>query len=168
MKLPNDPECVALVKALRPFLSDRGQVAVDDLLGSVNLMNIYESIGDVVKRRRGSGNERPLAFLSSLAYMDIDPKMIAKAVDSMIDMPGRPQGPDPKDQISPQPQNAGPRPEDVTAMLQGVMARAARDPHFAALLGSIAEEGMRGNMLPKLMEVLGPELMGGGNRDGNA
>ena len=43
-------------------------------------------------------------------------------------------------------------------MLQSVMARASSDPSFAALLGSLAEEGMRSNMLPKLIETLGAEI----------
>ena len=43
-------------------------------------------------------------------------------------------------------------------MLQSVMARASSDPSFAELLGSLAEEGMRSNMLPKLIETLGAQI----------
>jgi len=52
----------------------------------------------------------------------------------------------------------GPRSEEITKMLQSVMARASSDPSFASLLGSLAEEGMRSNMLPKLIETLGAEI----------
>lgn len=159
--MPTDSESVALIRALRPFLSDRGQSAADDLLGSVNLVSVFDSLGDVVRKRRGTGlHDRPLAFLSGLANLDLDPKIVAKAVESMMDMekPKTPREP----QVPHEPQ--APRPEDITKMLQTVMARASSDPSFASLLGSLAEEGMRSNMLPKLMETLGPGLAPPGDR----
>ncbi|MDD2202716.1 MAG: hypothetical protein PHP20_03505 [Firmicutes bacterium] len=159
MKLPTDSDSVGLIKAMRPFLSERGQAAVDDVLGSVNLIGIYGSVSDILKKRRGMEGDRPLAFLSSLANLDLDPKIVAKAVDSMmeisnkrepeaekVDVPAGSAGP------------AGPSPEDIGKMLQNVMAKASSDPNFAALLGSLAEQGMRSNMLPKLMESLGSDL----------
>jgi hypothetical protein len=36
MRIPTDPDSIGLIKAMRPFLSERGQAAVDDVLGSVN------------------------------------------------------------------------------------------------------------------------------------
>ena len=69
MKIPTDSDSVGLIKAMRPFLSERGQAAVDDVLGSVNLIGIYSSVSDVIKKRRGMEGDRPLAFLSSLANM---------------------------------------------------------------------------------------------------
>ena len=167
MKVPTDSESVALIRALRPFLSERGQSAADDLLGSVNLISVFDSLGDIVKKRRGMGvQDRPLAFLSGLANLDLDPKIVAKAVENVMEMSSRPPGEQeradktsalerpkvPRDPL-------GPRPEDITKMLQNVMARASSDPSFAALLGSLAEEGMRSNMLPKLMETLGADVI---------
>lgn len=158
MRLPTDSESVALVRALRPFLSERGQSAADDLLGSVNLISVVDSLGDVVRKRRGMGlQERPLAFLSGLANLDLDPKIVAKAVENMMDVDkGSAGSPPEKSKTSREPH--GPRPEDVSKVLQGVMAKASSDPSFAALLSSLAEEGMRSNTLPKLLETLGAEI----------
>ena len=188
MRLPTDPESVALIKALRPFLSEKGQSACDDLLGAVNLMSIFESLGEVVRGQRGRSGERPLAFLSNLAHMEIDPKIIAKAVDTMLNVPRGPIEPEPNTfagiqatpmpspppagsnsdaapQIPPAPMPPGFKPEDIARMVQGLMARAAQDPAFAAMIGSIAQDGIRGNMLQKLMEMLGPDFMQGGSND---
>ena len=68
-------------------------------------------------------------------------------------------------QIPPAPMPPGFKPEDIARMVQGLMARAAQDPAFAAMIGSIAQDGIRGNMLPKLMEMLGPDFMQGGSND---
>ena len=158
MRLPTDSESVALVRALRPFLSERGQSAADDLLGSVNLISVLDSLGDVVRKRRGMGlQDRPLAFLSGMANLDLDPKIVAKAVENMMDMEKGPAASPPDRPKTPR-EPQGPRPEEITKMLQSVMARASSDPSFAALLGSLAEEGMRSNMLPKLIETLGAEI----------
>ena len=158
MRLPTDSESVALVRALRPFLSERGQSAADDLLGSVNLISVLDSLGDVVRKRRGMGlQDRPLAFLSGMANLDLDPKIVAKAVENMMDLDKSPAASQPeKPKTGREPQ--GTRPEDITKMLQSVMSRASSDPSFAALLGSLAQEGMRSNMLPKLIETLGAEI----------
>lgn len=183
MKLPTDPECVALVRALKPFLTDKGQNACDDVLGALNLLGVFDALGGAVRTSRGRTGDRPLAFLSNLANMDIDPKIIAKAVDTVMSVPRGPIEPErnaygPMSQAPSTPPMPGmpgmpgmaggvqqaPRPEDLSKMLQGVMARAAQDPSFAAMLSSIAEEGMRGNVLPKLMEILGPDMMQGGER----
>ncbi len=169
MRLPTDPECVALIRALKPFLTDKGQNACDDVMGALNLLGVFDALGGAVRTNRARSSDRPLAFLSSLAYMDLDPKIIAKAVDAVMSVPRGPIEPDPSawGPMPPTPSmqgNAqqGPKPEDISAMMQSVMARAAQDPSFAAMLNSIAQEGMRGNMIPKLMELLGPELMQGG------
>ncbi|OPZ61632.1 MAG: hypothetical protein BWY85_02348 [Firmicutes bacterium ADurb.Bin506] len=180
MRLPSDPECVALVRALKPFLTDKGQHACDDVLGALNLLGVFDALGGAVRSSRGRPGDRPLAFLSNLAYMDLDPKIIAKAVDTVMSVPRGPIDPEhsaygPTSQASSMPPMSqmpgmsnsgqqGPKPEDISRMLQGVMARAAQDPSFAAMLSSMAEEGMRGNTLPKLMEMLGPDLMQGGER----
>ena len=158
MRLPTDSESVSLVRALRPFLSERGQSAADDLLGSVNLISVLDSLGDVVRKRRGMGlQDRPLAFLSGMANLDLDPKIVAKAVENMMDVEKGSAGSPPDKAKAPRdPQ--GPRSEEITKMLQSVMARASSDPSFASLLGSLAEEGMRSNMLPKLIETLGAEI----------
>ncbi|MEA4882260.1 MAG: hypothetical protein VB144_01145 [Clostridia bacterium] len=157
MRVPTDPESVGLMRALRPFLSSRGQAAVDDLLGSVNLITIFDSLGGVMKKRRGVGGDRPLAFLSNLANMELDPKTVAKAVDNMFDFTGAPTDDLGKAKGNQGQHQGAPRPEDVTKLLQSMMARAAADPNFAAMLGSLAEEGMRSNILPKLADVLGAE-----------
>jgi len=101
--------------------------------------------------------DRPLAFLSGLANLDLDPKTVAKAVENMIDIDKGPAASPPDKSKTPR-ELQGPRPEDITRMLQSVMAKASSDPSFAALLGSLAEEGMRSNMLPKLIETLGAEI----------
>ena len=101
--------------------------------------------------------DRPLAFLSGMANLDLDPKIVAKAVENIMDMEKSPAAPQPERPKAPR-EPQGPRPEDITKMLQSVMARASSDPSFAALLGSLAEEGMRSNMLPKLIETLGAEF----------
>lgn len=159
--MPTDSESVALIRAMRPFLSERGQSAADDLLGSVNLVSVFDSLGDVVRKRRGTGvRDRPLAFLSGLANLDLDPKIVAKAVESMMDVDRPKTG---HEAHTPR-ETEAPRPEDITKILQSVMARASSDPGFASFLGSLAEEGMRSNMLPKLMETLGSELAPPGDR----
>lgn len=166
MRIPTDPESVNLMRAMKPFLSDRGQYAVDDLLGAVNLVSIFGSLGDAMKRRQGGGG-RPLAFLSSLANLDIDPTTVAKAVDAMVNFPKN--MPSDSNRSSPGashvpsgPGGAGgaqpPKPEEIAKIMQSIMNRAATDPNFAALLGSFAEEGMKSSMFPKLMEVMGPEM----------
>ncbi|HHY62806.1 MAG TPA: hypothetical protein PLK04_05270 [Bacillota bacterium] len=157
MRIPTDPDSIGLIKAMRPFLSERGQAAVDDVLGSVNLVGIYTSVSDVLTKRRGMGHDRPLAFLSSLANMELDPKIVSKAVDSMMEMSKKPES-EPERATSPK-GPSGPSADDVAKMLQNVMDKASSDPNFAALLGSLAEEGMRSNMLPKLLESLGPEFL---------
>jgi hypothetical protein len=157
MKIPTDSDSVGLIKAMRPFLSERGQAAVDDVLGSVNLMSIYGSVSDVLKRRRGMEGDRPLAFLSNLANLELDPKIVAKAVDSMMEISNKPEPEAEKVDVPTGP--ASPSPEEISKMLQNVMAKASSDPNFAALLGSLAEQGMRSNMLPKLIESLGSDLV---------
>ena len=157
MKLPTDSDSVGLIKAMRPFLSERGQAAVDDVLGSVNLIGIYSSVSDVIKKRRGMEGDRPLAFLSSLANMELDPKIVAKAVDSMMEISNKREPEDEKVDVPTGP--PGPSPEEIGGILQNIMAKASSDPNFAALLGSLAEQGMRSNMLPKLMESLGSDLL---------
>lgn len=157
MKIPTDADSVGLIKAMRPFLSERGQAAIDDVLGSVNLIGIYSSVSDILQKRRGVEGGRPLAFLSSLANLELDPKIVAKAVDSMMEISNKREPEDEKVDVPTKP--ASPDPEEISKMLQNIMAKASSDPNFAALLGSLAEQGMRSNMLPKLMESLGSDLL---------
>lgn len=156
MRIPTDPESLALIRALKPFLSSRGKYAVDDLLGAVNLLTMADALGGAAKVHQATG-ERPLAFLSMLADMNLDPTTIAKAVSKMADMPKRPES-DPNDLMMRMGRPAAPSPDDIGKMMQAIAGKAATDPEFAKMLGGFAENGLKPEMMSKLFEMLGPDM----------
>lgn len=179
MIIPTDPDSIGLVRAIRPFLGDKGKIAADDLLGAVNVMSIINTITDVYKSRskmrNGEENTRPLAFLSMMADVNLDPTLISRAVESIVDYSSSKY--DNQNQQS-LPTSANNEQESVKLMtqempngnanfnangngneqlmmlIQSLMSKASNDPSLSNLLSEVSKNGINQETLSMIMNVL--------------
>lgn len=168
MNLSEDTNALELVRAVRPFLSDKGKTATDDLLGVINIMSIVDVVSknarNKVRTRSADGKKRsPLAFLANFSRLNIEPEMIASVIDMFFTPQDEPQYDNNEKfrrdvavreqntrNINTEPNNE----DEMVKVLKSFMNKATTDPNFAAMLSDVQKNGLDPNTLSSIVGAL--------------
>jgi len=188
MLIPTDSDSISLIRAIRPFLGEKGKIAADDLLGTVNIMSIINTITDTYKSkskmRNGEENTRPLAFLSMMADVNLDPVLISKTIESIVDISSSKHeyqnhqnlmSKNGQESVNLMANNEIPTTnmnngnasgnEQLLILIQSLMSKAASDPALSNLISEVSKKGINQDTLGLIMSALSQSKLNSSNNN---